>query len=229
MNSNLRKQLASTSFSISISLLLCLGITDAQEKKPKESKWEKAISAFEKIDQKSKPDKGSVLFLGSSSIRMWKLKKWFPKKNYLNRGFGGSQISDSIEFFDRVVVPYKPKTIVFYAGDNDIAKGKTPQKVFMDFQTFHTKVQSKSPKTKIVFVAIKPSLARWNLIDPMRKANKLISDFADSHKSVIFADIDTPMLGEDGKPKPELFLKDGLHLNESGYKVWYDVVAPLIK
>ena len=204
----------------------------AQQKASKpeqENRFEKAIQAFEKSDKSNPPAQGTVLFLGSSSIRMWDLKKWFPDKKYLNRGFGGSEISDSIHFFDRVVVPYKPKVIVFYAGDNDVAKGKTAEKVFSDFKTFASRVKKDLPQTRIVFVAIKPSLARWKLVEPMRKANQLIKGYADGDKQIVFADIDTPMIGKDKKPMIKLFKEDGLHLNEQGYKIWFDVIQPLLK
>ncbi|MEC9092152.1 MAG: GDSL-type esterase/lipase family protein [Planctomycetota bacterium] len=199
-----------------------------QEKKPSE-KWEKSIQGFEALDQKNPPQQDSVLFLGSSSIRMWKLTKWFPQKPYLNRGFGGSEISDSIYFFDRIVKVYRPRTIVFYAGDNDIAKGKSAQKVFEDFKTFSLKVEKSLPETKIVFVAIKPSLKRWQLVNSMREANNMIARFASGKDKIVFADVDKPMIGKDGLPKEDLFLRDGLHMNEDGYQVWYDVIHPLLK
>lgn len=202
---------------------------DQKPEKDPATRWEKSIADFEKRDQKQSPKKESVLFLGSSSIRMWDLNKWFPKADYINRGFGGSEISDSIYFFDRLVTKYSPQTVVFYAGDNDIAKGKSPERVAKDFQVFAEKMKSKLPNTRIVFVAIKPSLSRWKLVEKMRKANLLIKNYADEHKLIDFADIDTPMIGKDGKPKPDLFLKDGLHLNDAGYKVWYDVVQPLLE
>lgn len=202
--------------------------TDARQDDDPAVKWESAIQAFEKQDREQTPQPGGTLFLGSSSIRMWKLDKSFPEQAYLNRGFGGSEISDSLHYFDRVVVPYHPRTIVFYAGDNDIANGKSAEAVFADFQEFVQQVREKLPRTRVIFIAIKPSIARWKKVGEMREANQLIKAFAAKDEKVDFADIDAPMIGGDGKPRPELFLDDGLHLNEEGYRVWVKCLKPLL-
>ncbi len=194
------------------------------------ARWEKAIQAFESKDRESPPEKSGILFLGSSSIRGWDLTKYFPnQKDMLNRGFGGSQITDSIHFIRRIVYPYHPKAIVFYAGDNDIAKGKSADQVVADYQQFVGLVHKELPKTRVVFVAIKPSLKRWKLVDKMREANAKIKRWSEQDKRLGFVDIDTPMIGDDGKPKPELFVKDGLHLSPKGYALWSDLVRPHLK
>ena len=164
------------------------------------------------------------MFVGSSSIRMWKLDKWFPDHKPINRGFGGSEVADSLYYADRLVIKHKPRIVAMYAGDNDIAKGKTPQRVFDDFTAFVKKVHGALPATKIVYIAIKPSISRWKLIEKIRAANALIADYAQAHLLVSFVDIDTPMIGDDGKPSKKLFLKDGLHLNEAGYELWSSLV-----
>lgn len=199
--------------------------------KPKDpfAKWEKSITSFERDDAQNPKEPGQVLFIGSSSIRMWDLKKWFPDLAAINRGFGGSEVADSVHFYDRIVKPYAPRTIVMYAGDNDLGHGKTPERVHSDFQQFVKKVQSDFPKTKIVYVAVKPSLKRWNLIKQVRQANQLIQAMAEEDTKLVFLDIDTPMIGEDGKPKPELFAKDGLHLSDAGYTIWSDLLRPNLK
>lgn len=190
----------------------------------KESRWEKDIKKFEAADKKNPPEKGSVLFLGSSSIRMWKLDKWFKGKPYINRGFGGSEISDSIEFMDRIVIPYEPKTIVFYAGDNDINKGKSAERVLKDYQTFVKSVHRQLPKTRVLFVAIKPSISRWKLSGEMKKANAMIAKYSEKDKRLQYVDIWTPMLNEEGKPAKKWFVEDNLHLSEAGYKLWTGIV-----
>ena len=190
------------------------------------AKWEKAISEFEDQDQKSPPPKGAVLFVGSSSIRLWKLEKSFPHLATINRGFGCSEIADSVHFADRIVLKYKPKTIVFYAGDNDIAHGKSPEQVARDFQAFVKTVYEKLPKTNILFVAIKPSLARWKLAETMQQANNLIQAQCETNERLVFIDVWKPMLGEDGRPRAELFLKDGLHMNDKGYQIWASLIRP---
>jgi lysophospholipase L1-like esterase len=190
------------------------------------SKWEPAIQKFVEQDKASAPPENGVLFVGSSSIRLWDLEKSFPEKNYLNRGFGGSQIADSIAFVDQLVLKHQPKVVLMYAGDNDIAAGKSAQTVAQDFKTFQMKVNAKLPDTKIMYIAIKPSIKRWDMYPKMSAANQLIAEYCKTDDRLTYLDIASPMLGEDGTPKPGLFAKDGLHLNEAGYEVWTSVVAP---
>jgi len=131
---------------------------------------------FEKLDRESPPESGGVLFLGSSSIRRWDLERWFPGRDLTNRGFGGSQIADSIRHFERLVVPHRPRSLFFYAGDNDIAAGKTAEAVAADFATLSGLVRSRSPETRFWFIAIKPSLSRWQLWPVMKEANRRIAE-----------------------------------------------------
>jgi len=216
---------------LSIAAVLSLGVATAgaAETKRAANRWEHHIQRFEQQDAGQFPPEGAVLFLGSSSIVGWDLDKWFPDLETINRGFGGSEISDSIHFADRIVIPYKPRTIVFYAGDNDIAHNKTPERVATDFRRFAAKIHAALPKTRIVFVAVKPSIRRWALVDKMRAANAGIRDLCEKDERLVFVDIDTPMIGENGKPKPDLFRDDGLHLNPAGYRLWSDLVRPHLK
>jgi hypothetical protein len=148
---------------------LCVSQSRADDK-PDFSRWEKDIAAFEMKDKESPPPKGAVLFAGSSSIRLWDLKKSFPTLEAINRGFGGSQIADTTHFAPRIILKTEPRIIVLYAGDNDLAAGKKPDQVSKDFQAFAQVVHKQLPKTRIVFVAIKPSPARWHLVDKQTKA-----------------------------------------------------------
>lgn len=195
-------------------------------KKNDPTKWASAMKKFQEQDENNPPRKGGVLFVGSSSIRMWKLAESFPDRDAINRGFGGSQIEDSIYYLDTLVLKHEPRIVVMYAGDNDLNFGKSPQTVFEDFKTFAAKVHAKLPKTKIVYIAVKPSIARWNLIDKVRAANRIIADYTKTSDLLAFVDIDTPMIGDDGKPRAEYFVKDGLHLNEKGYELWTKLVRP---
>jgi len=193
------------------------------------SRWEKSIARFEAADKKEMPKPGGVLFIGSSSIRLWKtLKGDFPGVAVVRRGFGGSQIADSVHFAGRIVHPYQPRQIVMYAGDNDVASGKSPEAVLADFQTFVKVVHAKLPKTRIAFIAIKPSIARWKLSGKMAQANALVHGVCAKDKRLDFIDIWQSMLGQDGKPKPNLFVKDGLHLNANGYALWTSIVKPYL-
>lgn len=200
----------------------------AQEVKDSPAQWEKAIADFEAQDREHPVAPGGILFLGSSSIRMWELDKWFPGKPVLNRGFGGSQVSDSLYYFDRVVLPYKPATIVFYAGDNDIAKSKSADAVVADFSALAARVWAHFPETRILFIGIKPSTARWNLYPEMKKVNQAIREMAQGEPRLVLVDVEKVMLGEDGMPRKELLQKDGLHMTDEGYSLWTKLVLPLL-
>ena len=192
--------------------------------------WEKDIKAFEAADKTNPPPRNAILFVGSSSIRLWNtLREDFKEFPVINRGFGGSQMADSVELAERIVLPYQPRQIVVYAGDNDIAAGKSPEQVCADFQAFVKKVHAVLPRTRIGYLAIKPSGSRWKLVEKMKAANQLIADFTKKDERLAFIDTFTPILGEDGQPKEELFKADKLHLNEKGYAVWVGVVRPFLK
>lgn len=191
------------------------------------SRWEADIRAFENWDAKNSFPEDSVLFVGSSSIRMWKTRQSFPDIDVINRGFGGSQISDSIELADRIILGYKPALIIFYAGDNDIAGGKTPDHVLGDYKTLVKIIHASLPRTPVIFMSIKPSKSRWTLWPKMRKTNMLIKDFSKSDNRLFYVDGATPFLASDGKPDDKYFLSDKLHLSDEGYTVWAKLLEPI--
>jgi len=184
------------------------------------ARWEKNILVIEKRLKENPPEPGAVFFAGSSSIVQWDLKKWFPEAGYVNVGFGGSIIPDSTHFAPRILTPYKPGTIVFYAGDNDIAQGRTPEQLRDDFRAFVAAVRKDNPACRVLFVAVKPSLARWKKFDVQTKANALAREFCVKGERLVYVDVVPPMLGPDGTPIPELYVKDGLHLSPKGYELW---------
>lgn len=192
-------------------------------------RWAKEMAAFARQDEAAPAAPGGIVFVGSSSIRLWDLEASFPGLPVLNRGFGGSEISDSVAHVDRLVLRHRPRTVVFYAGDNDIAAGKTPEAVAADFRTFAGKVFETLPRTRIAFIAVKPSLQRWALIGRVREANALIRAFCETDERLAFVDVDGPMLGWDERPRQELFVQDGLHLSAEGYALWTVLVRPLLK
>jgi lysophospholipase L1-like esterase len=196
---------------------------------PDPMRFDKQIKEFLKWDSQNSVPDDAILFVGSSSIRMWQTHKSFPEFKVINRGFGGSHTSDAIYYADRIVFPYKPKIIVFYEGDNDIASGKSPERVFKDYKTFVKLVNEKMPKTPVIFIAIKPSSSRWSVWPKMKEANDMVKAYADKNKMLFFADMAAPLIGKDGKPDDGLFLKDLLHLNEKGYLAWTSVLKPVIK
>ena len=193
-----------------------------------ENRWEPAIQRFEKQDEKDPPPKGATLFVGSSSILLWDLEEYFPGMEVINRGFGGSHISDSVYFADRIVIKHRPKTVVFFAGGNDIAAGKTAETVADDFRQFVAKVHSELPETRILVIAIKPSIARWHLVDKIRDANARIEAFTKTADRVEFVDVFPAMIGDDGNVRTDLFVKDGLHLNDKGYELWTFILMPYL-
>jgi lysophospholipase L1-like esterase len=193
-------------------------------------KWEKDIAAFEAKDKESPPPKHAVLFIGSSSIRLWKtLAEDFPKQQVINRGFGGSQIRDSLHFADRIVFPYEPRLIVMFVGGNDLNAKRTPQQVVDDFKAFVAKVREKLPDTLIDYISIPPAPVRWSQHEQIVEANNLISDFIKTDPKLKFIDIYSKELGDDGKPREELFKPDRLHPNEKGYALITSIVAPFLE
>ena len=189
--------------------------------------WQQDIAAFEAADKTSAPPQNAILFIGSSTIRMWKtLAEDFPNHNVINRGFGGSQLADSLHFADRIVIPYRPRQIILFAGTNDLDAGKTPEQVAADFKAFVAKVRAALPNTRIAFLGISPAPVRWHLAEKQKETNRLISEFIRTGENLEFIDQWDPFLGPDGKPREELYLPDRLHSNEAGYKIRAEVVRP---
>ncbi|MBD9367275.1 SGNH/GDSL hydrolase family protein [Xanthomonas sp. XNM01] len=191
--------------------------------------WEQDMRRFAAEDAAQPPPRGAVLFVGSSSIRMWDtLAADFPDTAVINRGFGGSEIRDSTWYADRIVIPYAPRLIVLYAGDNDLNSGRTPQQLRADFAAFVERVRRGLPGVRIAYIAIKPSPARAGLMPAAHAANAQIRAEAARWHGVDFIDIYTPMLDGNGQPRAELFLEDQLHLNADGYALWRGIVAPYL-
>ena len=193
------------------------------------ARWEAAIAKFEQQDLEQPPPKQGIVFVGSSSIRLWNLSQAFPGQPVLNRGFGGSQLADSVHFCERLVLKHEPRTVVLYAGDNDVSVGVTPEQVAQDFTDFVKIVRAKLPETAIVYISIKPSPARWKLADKAREANRRIAEACAAGERLTFVDVFTPMLGEDGQPRAELFVKDNLHMNAAGYELWNALVGAALE
>jgi lysophospholipase L1-like esterase len=205
------------------------GSKDLKTAKAENDRWEKTIQNFEDWDSKNSFPLDGVLFVGSSSIRLWPTRERFGEFPVINRGFGGSHISNVNYFVRRIVLPYKPRVIVFYAGDNDISGKKTPQRVFDDYRKFANLVQKELPATRIIFVGIKPSLSRWSLWPLMNEVNLMIKEFSEKDERLFVFDSASPLLGSDGKPDEQFFLKDNLHLNSKGYDAWTRTLKPIVK
>lgn len=195
----------------------------------KNDRYDKDMQSFAERDRKNPPKPGGILFVGSSTIRIWNLEESFPGLNALNRGFGGSEYADAVCHFGRVILPYRPATVVIYDGDNDIARGKSPEWVFADFEALMRCIRRDLPETRVIVLSIKPSVARWPLWDKMKQANAMIAEYIRKQDKMDYVDITPLMLGSDGKPRAELLQKDGLHLNAEGYALCSSLVKPLLQ
>ena len=185
---------------------------------------EAEVQAFEAEDSANPPPPNASLFIGSSSIRLWPdLERVLPCRTVLNRGFGGSQMSDVLFYFDRLVARYRPSLIVIYEGDNDLAAGRSVRQVLRDYSDFVARVERQLPDTAIAFIAVKPSPSRAHLQSKNRRLNELLRELAEA-RHLRFIDVFTPMLDAAGEARPELFEADMLHLNSTGYDLWESLV-----
>lgn len=192
--------------------------------------FEAEIQQFMEADNISMPPRGAVLFVGSSSIRLWNnLEKDFPSHKVINRGFGGSSLKDVNQYKDKIIFPYRPAQVVIYCGENDIASGVTASEVFSRFKDLYSSVRTNLPKATVIFISMKPSPSRAQFQAEIRAGNKLISDFLKKQKRARYVDVFTPMLDKDGKPREELFKSDMLHMNDQGYAIWKQKLEPLLK
>ncbi len=193
------------------------------------AQWEKEIAAFEKADRTNPPPKGGILFIGSSTIRLWKtLEEDYRGLPVLNRGFGGSEIADSTHFADRIVFPYAPKQIILRAGTNDLHNGRLPAEVAADFAEFVRTVRTRLPKAEILFLGGNATPSRWSENDKIQATNKQIRELAVEMPFVAFIDTYDIALTPTGQGRPELFVADRLHFNPDGYKLLAERVRPYL-
>ncbi len=191
--------------------------------------FESSIRTFEDWDKKNSVPQNGVLFVGSSTIVGWQTHKFFGELPVINRGFGGSQISDINYFASRVVIPYKPKVIVFYAGDNDIAAGKSPKQVLNDYTKFVEFVHKELPETRIIFISMKYGSNNVSSHDTIKEGNVMIEQYSKKDAKLIYFDGVSPLLDKDGKPNDDLFKSDRYHLNDKGYEIWTKLLIPIIQ
>jgi lysophospholipase L1-like esterase len=190
-------------------------------------RWAAEIDQLTAADAGQVPAKDAVVFVGSSSIRMWKsLAQDFPGIKAINRGFGGSELADSVHYAARLVIPWHPRAVVLYAGDNDLWAGKSPETVAADFAAFHATVRSALPGARLIFLSIKPSPARARVWPAAQRANALIAAACATDPLCRFVDVGSTLLDAAGRPRPELYLTDQLHLSPAGYALWTKVLAP---
>jgi lysophospholipase L1-like esterase len=195
--------------------------------------WEREIRRLEKFDRISPPRPGAILFVGSSSFRYWQaLAADMAPLNVLNRGFGGSQIHDCTYYVPRIVVPFQPRAIVFYAGENDVAgvlwsRQKSPEDVRLAFKKFCGATHAHLPKVPIYFISIKPPKARRKHWPTMQEANRLVRDYCDTDSRLHYINVVPALVDDGGNPLLDVFRWDGLHYNEKGYAVWTSIIKPI--
>ena len=192
-----------------------------------DARWKDSFDAFAAADRQRAPQPGSVVFVGSSSVRLWDgLEAAFDGTPVVKRGFGGSRMSDVAAHVDQLVLPYAPRLVVVYAGDNDLAEGQTPEQVLDSFTSFVAQVRAALPETRIAYLSIKPSPSRATLMPQALRTNALIADYAARTDNMDYIDIYARMLGPDGQPRADLFSGDALHLNAAGYALWQATISP---
>jgi lysophospholipase L1-like esterase len=193
------------------------------------ARFQSEIDQFKADSFDSQTVKKLILFTGSSTIRMWTdLKKDFPDRSVLNRGFGGSCMSDLLFYADTVILRYRPELIMIYEGDNDLAAGKNPKDIILDAGKLVSLIRKALPESVICFFAAKPSISRWNLKDVYLQFNRQLKDFTAQYPKVYFLDMWNQMLDNEGKPDPDIFIGDGLHMNRKGYDIWKTIAGEFL-
>ena len=192
--------------------------------------WDE-IQQFKKQDSKKTPPKDAILFVGSSSIRLWNgLAEDFPGHKVMNRGFGGSTLLDLKHYLNDIVLPYQPSQIVIYSGENDIAAGNvSAQDVLKRFDDVFTAIRKEMPQVPVTFISIKPSPSRQNFMPLMVEANSLIKKYLEAKPNTDYVDVYSLMLDSNGEPRNDIFVADKLHMNEKGYQIWKKAVGPALK
>ncbi len=189
------------------------------------------IANFKKHDAASFPPANAILFVGSSSFRKWEdVATYFPAYTIINRGFGGSTLPDVIRYEKEIIFPYQPKQIVIYCGENDVASSDSvsAQIVFERFNKLYTDIRAVMPDVPVLFVSLKPSPSRWQMRDRMMGANKRIKKYLNKKNNAAFVSVWNDMLGADGKPIPDIFESDNLHMNAKGYAIWQKLIEPYL-
>lgn len=193
-------------------------------------RFEQEIQNFEAADSKEMPAAGSLLFIGSSSIRLWSsLTDDFAPMSVINRGFGGSTIEEVNHYADRIVHKYNPSVIVIYCGENDLTEGRSPALVFQDFKKFIGETEKNLGKVPVAYISAKPSPARWEHWRKFETLNRMVEQFAKGRPNLRFINISQSLMSDTGEPDSTLFVEDQLHMNSGGYANWTDVVRPVVE
>jgi lysophospholipase L1-like esterase len=204
--------------------------TDSSKPYPEPQRFEKNIAAFELADQKNSPTPGGIVCIGSSSMVAWHatIQKDLAPLKIIARGFGGSNMNDALYYVDRMVIRYRPRAVVLYEGDNDIAGGITPRRIAETFKLFVAAIHKQLPDTRVYVLSIKPSPSRWSMWPKSMEANTLLRAACAEDKRLTYVSIVETMMMPDGKVKEDIFKADRLHMNAAGYALWRDAVRPIL-
>ncbi len=209
--------------------ILALATTGYAQKTADPTRFENSIVEYETQDKEQPFPSGAVLFVGSSSVRMWKsMDEDLPQVKAVNRGFGGSQFSDLLYYIDRIVTCYQPSKIFIYEGDNDISSGKKTSEIMADAKKVRQRIASKLPGVPVYFIAAKPSVARWKLRKKYQQLNSELAIYANNTPNTGFVNVWDPALDQNGEVRTDIFLEDNLHMNEKGYAIWKKAIEPFL-
>lgn len=213
-------------------VVLVAGVLSASEGAvyPDPTRWTEEMRLFAQRDAASPAPEGAIVFVGSSSIRLWHeaLPEDMAPLTVVPRGFGGSTMEDVRYHIDRLVLRHRPRAIVLYEGDNDVAEGVAPPRILSAFQAIVARLHDALPEARVYVLSVKPSPSRWALWPRMRETNRLLSETCGRDERLIFVDVASPLLGPDGRPRESLYVEDRLHLNAAGYAAWRAVLYPLL-
>lgn len=229
-----RRRIALTGVLSAVLLLLLATITATASTKPDRyphpKRFKERVELFVAQDKEAPPESGGIVFAGSAAITRWNklLPAHFEGYNVIGRGFGGATIADNTHYVQQTILPHRPRQVVFYGGDADIALGRSPEGVLADFAAFTEAIHSEQPGIPILYLSIKPALRQQALQAQFTKANALIHDYCARNAQLVYADISPALLGKDGQPLPAYYTKDGLHLSPEGYKAVATLITPLL-
>jgi len=231
---NRLERLARCSAVMFIAVLQLLLVTVAQAKAPwpDPERFRTAIEVFEIEDRKAPPPSGAIVGTGSSSMRFWSVGDRFASDlsplTVINRGFGGSVIHDVETFLEPLVLKHQPRAVLIYEGDNDVAEGVSVNDILASYDRVQSRLDQSLAPPRVYWLAVKPSLARWSLWPLMQAVNEGLRERASQHPRITFVDVATPMLNEQGMPREEIFVADGLHMNAKGYDLWREALRPVL-
>ena len=209
-------------------IILLFGFLSSNAQDP--TRFKEQVDRLYNTEYNFSPDKKLVVFTGSSSVRIWKdVQDYFPKYNIINNGFGGSHFSDLLYFYDELIIKQTPEILFIYEGDNDIGGGKKPSKIFKQAKKLVKNIKTDLPKTKVILISPKPSIARENLKKDYIKLNKKLKKYCKNQDNLEFADVWNIMLDENGNVFQDIFIEDGLHMNKKGYDLWAKVIGEYLK